>query len=422
MSRIEIRGIIVPSDYDGGWFAEYIERGVITPESKFRNDLKAAPTNEPLAVYVNSPGGSVYAGNEMINSALAWKRETGQNVNVVLGAMAASMGAAFTIGVADSVTVHQNSLLMFHGAFGVQIGGSESMKDYAEVLDKINANIQSILLSRYELQPEQVKDWFAEGREGWLDATDMKTAGIAQEVISVEDDALDLSGVDLEEFDKRGLKIAALAEGLADLKAKQEAGNVDGTTAAQSGERGETDNADTQEGSDERQEDGGEDGQRSEAEGESVPEQESGDEQGSGTAGESLPAGSEEIELSAERLTGREEGRAKALAEMQAQLADLEARTEKAEADSRRMQSERDSVQAELKKKESEHEESLAALREELRLSNERHTKLLDGALTFSAGPADWTEAMELCRGDYEKCAKEYPELKKRFQAEKSQK
>lgn len=421
MSRIEIRGIIVPSDYDDGYFEDWIAKGVITPESKVRGELADVSDAEPLTVYVNSPGGSVFAGNEIINALQAWKVSTGQQIRIIVGAMAASMGAAISVATADHTTVHKNSFMMFHGAWGIQIGGSEAMKDYSELLAKINANLKTVLLTKYELQPEIVDEWFAEGREGWLDADGMKEAGIAQVIVGETAEALDLSGVDLEEFDKRGLKIAALAEGLADLKAKQEAGNADGTTAAQSGASGAADDPNNTEGNDERREDSEEDGQRSEAEGEPVPEQEPGDGQGSGVAGESLPAGSEEIELSAERLTGREEGRAQALAEMQAQIADLQARTEKAEADSRRMQSERDSAHAELKKKESEHEESLAALREELRLSNERHTKLLDGALTFSAGPSDWPEALELCGGDYEKCAKEYPELRKRYQAEKSQ-
>ncbi|MBM3892680.1 MAG: hypothetical protein FJ388_26475, partial [Verrucomicrobia bacterium] len=253
MSRIEIRGIIVPSDFDGGWYASLIERGIITPESKFRRELAAAPAAEPLTVYVNSPGGSVFAGNEMVNAVLAWKAQTKQPVNVIVGAMAASMGAAFTIQAADTVAVHRNSLMMFHGAWGLQIGGAEAMHDYSEVLGKINAETKRVLLARYKLDEATVDEWLAEGREGWLTADEMKAAGIATEIIGVDDAALDLTDADLAEYEAKGLKIAALATGLAAMKggandggkSAGDAGDGQGAADVQAGQDTEPDPANT---------------------------------------------------------------------------------------------------------------------------------------------------------------------------------
>ena len=48
MSKIEIRGIIVPSDFDIGSLADYIEKGIITPESKVRAELKAGDNADAL--------------------------------------------------------------------------------------------------------------------------------------------------------------------------------------------------------------------------------------------------------------------------------------------------------------------------------------------------------------------------------------
>ena len=88
MSRIEVRGVIVPSEFDLDWLAQYIERGLFTPESYFRRALASVPAGEALDIYINSPGGSVFAANEIINAVREWKAATGQAVTVTLGAMA----------------------------------------------------------------------------------------------------------------------------------------------------------------------------------------------------------------------------------------------------------------------------------------------------------------------------------------------
>jgi ATP-dependent protease ClpP protease subunit len=420
MSRIEIRGIIVPSGFDDDWSAREIERGIITPESKFRRDLEAANTDESLSIYVNSPGGSVFAANEIINAVLAWKVATRQKVEVVLGAMAASMGAALTIAVSDKVIAHQNSLIMFHGAWAVMIGGKEALEDQAEALGKINANIKNILLTRYEIAPESIEEWFREGREGWLTAEEMKAAGIAQEIIGEPAPPLDLTGADLEEFDKRGLKIAALAEGLADLKAKQEAANADGTTAAQSGAGGAIVDPDNTEGNDGNGK--GKDGDQ--AQGQQGASQEPGNGgDHAGSTGESSKGKGTQTPasgLSAERLAGREEGKRDALEEVAGQVEDLQRRLSDSEANARKMQSERDSARAELDKARSEHEQSLKEAQKQLKLANDRASKFLDGALTFSAGPRDWPEALKECKGDYATAAKAYPELKEAYRTANS--
>ena len=109
MSRINLRGVIVPSEYDASWAAGYIEKGIIIPESRFRAMLSAATKSEPLEVYVNSPGGSVFSAGEMVNAVREWKAETKQPVNVILGALTASAASAFAIMVADTIRAHANA-------------------------------------------------------------------------------------------------------------------------------------------------------------------------------------------------------------------------------------------------------------------------------------------------------------------------
>ena len=211
MAKIEIRGVIVSSDYDAEWYESYIDKGVITPESSFRRALDAAPTGERLDLYINSPGGSVFAGYEMLNTVREWRAITGQEVRVTLGGLAASMGA-YLAAYLGPVRVHSNTKIMFHGASGGAFGGAGAMQDEADLLAKINAELTTLLATRYNLDSDTVSGWFAEGRMGWLDAAEATAAGLANEVIG------DLAAMPVNEsFEgENGARVAACWEMLGD--------------------------------------------------------------------------------------------------------------------------------------------------------------------------------------------------------------
>jgi ATP-dependent protease ClpP protease subunit len=186
MKRIELRGVIVPSAWDISWMKEYIDKGIITPESKFRVQL-AACAGEDVEIYINSPGGSVFAGNELINAIQQHKAQHQKAVHVTIGAMAASMAAVLAVNVADKLSMHRNSKLMFHGAWTSTEGGQEAHADTADLLAKMNADIKAVLLGRYNIAPETVDEWFAEGRAGWITAADARKYGMVQAIVDQDD-------------------------------------------------------------------------------------------------------------------------------------------------------------------------------------------------------------------------------------------
>ena len=222
MKRIEVRGIIVSSMYDDEFFAPYIERGIIAPESRFRRALAEVDAGEEaVEVYINSPGGSVFAGNEMINALQEWRAgaagQKPRQVVVTVGALAASMGATMVVSAADRVRMHRNGKLMFHSAWGAVEGGPEKMQDEAELLQKINADIKARLVGFYECPPERVDEWFREGREGWLSADEARDLGICDEILGEDSPAgATVDFADAAALAGRKIKIAALA-GVFDL-------------------------------------------------------------------------------------------------------------------------------------------------------------------------------------------------------------
>jgi ATP-dependent protease ClpP protease subunit len=212
MNKIELRGVIVPSEYDQDWLKEYIDKGLFIPESHFRSTLSEAATDETLTVHVNSPGGSVFAAYEMVNAVLDWKRSTGQDVVVEIGAMAASAASSFAVMCADSIGCYGNSKMMFHGATTMTWAGKQAHEDVADILGKINDDVKAILVSNYGMDQSEVDEWFAEGREGWLTSTELSEAGVVDYLVGVESKAVEFTAEDIDNVQGRGLQIAALLE------------------------------------------------------------------------------------------------------------------------------------------------------------------------------------------------------------------
>jgi ATP-dependent Clp protease, protease subunit len=210
MKRIEIRGVIVPSAYDCAWLADYIAKGLFTPESRIRAAL--AESNDDVELYINSQGGSVFAGNEMIN-ALKQFKATGKKLEITVGAMAASMAANIVaMAGADRVRAFANSKFMFHGAYGLTEGGKGAHEDSAAMLASINNDVIAKLLTLPGAKKPEIKGWFEEGRMGWLSAKQALDLGLISEIADAQD--APIAAMDKEAAAKMletsGLDVAAL--------------------------------------------------------------------------------------------------------------------------------------------------------------------------------------------------------------------
>jgi ATP-dependent protease ClpP protease subunit len=372
MSRIDLRGVIVPSEYDASWAEGYISKGIIIPESRFRASLAAASKAEPLTVYVNSPGGSVFSAGEMVNAVREWKAETKQPVNVVLGALTASAASAFAIMVADKISAHSNAKMMFHGAWTMSIGGKEMHQDTATLLDKINGDIKARLVSKYGMAPETVTQWFAEGREGWLSAQELVDAKLASSIIGDPSDVIEFAADALGEIESRGLGIAAFLT----TQTKQESTDVrataDANAATGGGDTGSSAGGDTS----------------AVHAGEPKPDTTSADYQAGLAAGrlEQSGADAEAIGKADEQCRKLQSDRDKARAEAEkltAELTGTKAAGAKALADATEAHA------AHSKKIDAEHAAVVADMSAKLATAQQKCERLVSGGMTFSPEKAD---------------------------------
>lgn len=371
MNKIDLRGVIVPSEYDASWAYQYIQRGIITPESYFRGMLNKADKGQPLTVYINSPGGSVFAANEMVNAVREWKAETKQPVNVVLGALTASAASAFAIMVADKIEAHSNAKMMFHGAWTMSIGGKELHADTAELLEKINGDIKTRLVSRYGMDPETVTQWFAEGREGWLSAQELFDAKMVSAILTDPSDAIAYSKEEIEDIEARGLGVAAFypepkQETETDAHAQND-GNANAGEGDQNGDAG-TDNVPNANGE---------------------PEQAPSAEYQAGVA-----AGrAAEAAIYAERINALEDTARKLQSEKDKARAEiLKLTSELADAKTdheNKLTALRDTAEAEARKTTSEHTAALADMQKKLAEAQAQCERLVSGGMTFCPDTGD---------------------------------
>lgn len=119
-----------------------------------------------IKVSINSGGGSVTDGWAMISAMQKCKNE----VVATIDGYAASMGYYICLG-AKKITAAQNSIIMLHSVQGGASGSPEDLRKEAEILDKFNDAMSTLLVARTGLTKEQVIEQFL-GKELWLTAAE----------------------------------------------------------------------------------------------------------------------------------------------------------------------------------------------------------------------------------------------------------
>ena len=202
--KVKIEGVIVSPDYDDGIFESWISKGVITPSSRVVRAVEDA--DEPIDLYINSYGGDVFAGGEMM-IALLKAHAAGRIASVEVGSIAASMAANIVAALRANgchVTANANSELMFHGCYTETIGGAQHHEDVAESLRNIN---DAVIANLNRIGITECRAWFAEGREKWIGAEDGLEMGLFTSIS-------DLTASKPADIKATATKLAALASSI----------------------------------------------------------------------------------------------------------------------------------------------------------------------------------------------------------------
>lgn len=155
----------------------------VTPKL-FKDDLmsgsgmcEGAP---PITVWINSPGGDVFAAAQIYNMLMDYRGE----VTVKIDGIAAS--AASVIAMAGTkVLMSPVSMLMIHNPSTIAIGDAEEMTRAKEMLDEVKESIMNAYEIKTDLSRAKLSHMM--DAESWMNAKKAVELGFADDILFSED-------------------------------------------------------------------------------------------------------------------------------------------------------------------------------------------------------------------------------------------
>lgn len=129
-----VYGDIVDEKYPDFWTGEYGSNEIDTNDLK--NELDDLQNIKDLNIYINSPGGSVFASSTMVSLLKRFKQNTGAKIHGFIDGLCAS-AATYLLMVADDINVYQNSILMIHKPLTFSFGNANDLQKDIDTLNTI---------------------------------------------------------------------------------------------------------------------------------------------------------------------------------------------------------------------------------------------------------------------------------------------
>lgn len=122
---------------------------------------------EHLHIYINSPGGSVFAGMAIYNML---NRYNGRKT-VHIDGIAASIASIIAM-VGDTIIMPENTMLMIHRAWTTVFGNTEELARYAELLSQVDDAMMSVYSARLNTPDDAARVAELMAKESYLSAAE----------------------------------------------------------------------------------------------------------------------------------------------------------------------------------------------------------------------------------------------------------
>lgn len=157
VKKINIKGVIIPNSHK--WIYDWFEMDSTCPKDVEKEIEKT--NGEDLEIFINSPGGAVWAGSEIYTILKSYKG----NVTVKIVGVAAS--AASVIAMAgDRVLMSPTAQMMLHNVWSSASGDYRDMEHEAEVLKSHNKSIANAYMIKTGMNEDELLDMM--DKETWL--------------------------------------------------------------------------------------------------------------------------------------------------------------------------------------------------------------------------------------------------------------
>ena len=140
--------------------------------------LDSADPGKDISIYLNTPGGSVYAGLGIYDTM----QYISSDVSTICTGMAASMGAVLLVaGATGKRFALQHSRVMIHQPMGGAQGQASDIEITAREIQKLKKELYTIIADHSGRPYEQIeKD---SDRDYWMTAAEAKEYGMIDEVL-----------------------------------------------------------------------------------------------------------------------------------------------------------------------------------------------------------------------------------------------
>ena len=172
----------------------------VTP-AMFREELEAHPGD--IVVYINSPGGDVYAGSQIYTMLMEHKG----NVTVKIEGIAASAASVIAMAGTD-VQIAPTAYMMIHNAWAIAAGNKNEMRHEADVLEEIDKGIREAYHIKTGLRTSKLAQMMED--ETWMSARTALELGFVDSIMARAATAADPDEDDnLDEDDEERKAVAA---------------------------------------------------------------------------------------------------------------------------------------------------------------------------------------------------------------------
>ncbi|SUP67177.1 ATP-dependent Clp protease proteolytic subunit [Yersinia kristensenii] len=161
---------------------------------QFASSLKALGDIDHINLRIHSPGGDVFEGiaiYNLLNSHPASK-------TVYIDGLAASMASVIAM-VGNPVIMPENAMMMIHKPWGITGGDANDMRDYADLLDKVEGVLIPSYAKKTGKTPEELAVML--GEETWLTAQECVEHGFADQLLPSMQAMARINSKRIEEFD-----------------------------------------------------------------------------------------------------------------------------------------------------------------------------------------------------------------------------
>lgn len=140
--------------------------------------LESADNKKDIQIYLNSPGGSVYAGLGIYDTM----QYIAPDVSTICTGMAASMGAVLLCaGTTGKRTALKHSRVMIHQPLGGAQGQASDIEITAREIAKLKKELYDIIADHSGQKYDKV--WADSDRDYWMTADEAKEYGMIDEVL-----------------------------------------------------------------------------------------------------------------------------------------------------------------------------------------------------------------------------------------------